>query len=71
MVFHGSRLVFHGFRPVFIAFHGSRLVFHGSRSVLMVFHGSWLVFLVPGCFIIFSWFEVGFLLFQVGFHGFS
>ena len=27
MVFHGSRLVFYGFRSVFMVFHGSRLVF--------------------------------------------
>ena len=49
MVFHGSRLVFHGFswfqvgfhgfRWVSMVFHGSRLVFHGSSSVFMVFEG--------------------------------
>ena len=44
MVFHGSRLVFHGSWSVFMVFHGSRLVFHGSMSVSMVFHGSRLVF---------------------------
>ena len=54
--FHGSRLVFHGSRPVFMVFHGSRLIFHGSRSVtwffivkgwfFMVLHGSRLIFMV-------------------------
>ena len=49
MVFHVSRLVFHGFRWffmvaygsrwVFMVFHGSRLIFHGFRSVFMIFHG--------------------------------
>ena len=43
MVFHASRLVFHGFRSVLMVFHGSRLVFNGSRSFFMVFHGSRLV----------------------------
>ena len=42
MVFHGSRLVFHGSRPVF-------MVFHGSKLVLMVFHGSRLVVHVFSC----------------------
>ena len=40
MVFHASRLVFHGFRSVLMVFHGPRLVFHGFRAVLMVFQGS-------------------------------
>ena len=40
MFFHGSWLVFHGFRAVLLVFHGSRLVFHGFRAVLMFF--SWL-----------------------------
>ena len=45
MVFHGSRLVFHGTMWVFfMVFHCSRLVFHSSRSVFMVFYGSRLVF---------------------------
>ena len=37
MVFHGPRLVFHGFRLVLMVFHGPRLVFHGSRLVFHVF----------------------------------
>jgi len=44
MVFHGPRLVFHGFRSVLMVFHGPRLAFHGLRSILMVFHGPRLVF---------------------------
>ena len=44
MVFHLSRLVFHGSMSVFIGFQGFRLVFHVSRSVFMVFQGSRLVF---------------------------
>ena len=55
IIFNSSRLVFYGSRLVFMVFHGSRLVFHGSRSVFMVFHGSKSVFIV----------------FQVGFYGFS
>ena len=64
MVFHGSKLVFHGSRSVFMFFHGSRLVFmvfHGSRSI---FHGSRIVFMVfQGSRLVFhgfSWFQVGF-----------
>ena len=52
-LFHGSKLVFHGSRWVFIVLHGSRLFFHGSKSVFMVFHdsrlvfhGSWSVFMI-------------------------
>ena len=57
MVFHDSRLVFHGSRTVFVVFHGFRMVFHCFRSVFMDFHGSRSVFMVPGRF---SWFQVGF-----------
>ena len=45
MVFHGSRLVFHGFLSVFVVpdlfswflvcFHGSRLVLNGSRLIFL------------------------------------
>ena len=51
VVFHGSMLVFHGFRSIFMVFHGSRLVFHGPR----LFHGFSLFqvfFMVP---VGFSW----------------
>ena len=48
MVFHGSRLVFHGPRAVF-------MVFHSYGWVITVFHGSRLVFTVPGRF---SWFFI-------------
>ena len=44
MVFHGSRLSFHGFSWFFMVpgwffmvFNGSRLFFHGFRLVFMVF----------------------------------
>ena len=43
MVFHGSRLVFHGSGWFF-------MVFHDSKWVFMVFHGSRLIFMVAGCF---------------------
>ena len=62
MVFHDSRLVFHGSRSVFMVFHGSRLVFHGARLLFMIFHGIRLVFMVPGWllwfFIIPGWFFI-------------
>ena len=52
MVFHGPRLVFHGFRSVLMVFHGSRLVFHGFRSVFHVFvMAPGLVFMMPGGFV--------------------
>ena len=51
MVFHGPRLVFHGFRSVLMVFHGPRLVFHGSRLVFSCFQVG---------FYGFSWFQVGF-----------
>ena len=67
MVFHRSRLVFHGFswfqvgfhssRTVFIVFHGSRLFFHGFSWFVMVFHGFSWFYMVPGWFFhVFSWF---------------
>jgi len=68
MVFHGSRLVLHGFRSVLRVFHGYRLVFHGFRSVLMVFHGPrWVFHCFRSVFHGFSWSQVGFSWFQVGF----
>ena len=52
MVFHGPRLVFHGFRSVLMVFHGPRLVFHGSRLVFHVFvMAPGLVFMMPGGFV--------------------
>ena len=50
MVIHGSMLVFHGYRPVFMAIHGYRPVFHGSR---LVFHDSRsVIFFYKSCLII-------------------
>ena len=55
MVFHGSRLAFHGSWSVFMVFivpgwffmvPGRFIVFHCSKSVFMVFHGFWLVSIV-------------------------
>ena len=51
MVFHGSRLVFHGSRSVFMVFQGSRFVLHGSRWDLRLNHGSRFVFIVTGRFL--------------------
>ena len=46
VVFHGSRLVFHGSLSVFMVpgrfswfFHGSKLVFHGFPWFWVGFHG--------------------------------
>ena len=57
IVFHGSRLVFHGSKWVSIAFNG-------FRWATIVFHGSRLVFIVPGRFL---QFQIGFPWFQVDF----
>ena len=64
MVFHATRLVFHGSRLVSKVFHGSRWVVkfcHGSRSV---FHGYRLDFHSSKSVL------HGFLWFQVNSYGF-
>ena len=56
--FHGSRLVFHSSRSVFMVIHGSALVFHGFRSFFMVFRVPGWFFMVPGDYLWFSWYQV-------------
>ena len=85
MVFHGSRLVFHGFSWFFMVFYGFTsffMIFHGFSWFLMVpgwffmgFHDFLLSFMAPGWFFMvfhgFPWFQVGFSWFFIDFHGFS
>ena len=81
MVFHGHLVGLRDFSKWFHDFHGFPwflVGFHGLQGGFIVFHFFWLVFMVfQGGFMVFGSFPLflkvvsWFLLFLVGFYGFS